>query len=256
MPATRSPTTRARSGARFTSSTKRPPTARRVFELIAEATGRPGPVGSLPSQLATALLRTPGLERFSHIPRTFLEQLATEVIYDARNTRELLTGTGIECPKAASYLTVMVDYVRSQQQKRALDKQQNAPAPGRGRGRPARVASLTEASRQRDQPAAPLLARDGHRADAEGGRADRRAAGRGRLPTASMRLSSSSRLSEIVTSRDREHALAALDPEARGAAAEVAGHGVEAEAHHVGDVERALGALEQLLGGLLAGLQE
>jgi nucleoside-diphosphate-sugar epimerase len=101
-----------------------PPTARRVFELIAEATGRPGPVGSLPSQLATALLRTPGLERFSHIPRTFLEQLATEVTYDARNTRELLTGTGIECPKAATYLTVMVDYVRSQQQKRAFDKQE------------------------------------------------------------------------------------------------------------------------------------
>jgi thioester reductase-like protein len=96
-----------------------PPTARRVFELIAEATGRPGPVGSLPSQLATALLRTPGLERFSHIPRTFLEQLATEVTYDARNTHELLTGTGIECPKAAGYLTVMVDYVRAQQQKSA-----------------------------------------------------------------------------------------------------------------------------------------
>ena len=44
--------------------------------------------------------------------------------YDARNTRELLAGTGIECPKAASYLTVMVDYVRSQQQKRAMAKQQ------------------------------------------------------------------------------------------------------------------------------------
>lgn len=101
-----------------------PPTARRVFELIAEAAGRPGPVGSLPSQLATALLRTPGLERFSHIPRTFLEQLATEVIFDARNTRELLAGTGIECPKAASYLPVMVDYVRRQQQHRAEAKQQ------------------------------------------------------------------------------------------------------------------------------------
>jgi thioester reductase-like protein len=100
-----------------------PPTARRVFELIAEAAGRPGPVGSLPSQLATALLRTPGLERFSHIPRTFLEQLATEVIYDARNTRELLAGVNIECPKAASYLPVMVDYVRSQQQRQALAKQ-------------------------------------------------------------------------------------------------------------------------------------
>jgi thioester reductase-like protein len=101
-----------------------PPTARRVFALIAEATGRPGPVGSLPSQLATALLRTPGLERFSHIPRAFLEQLATEVTYDARNTRELLMGSGIECPKAASYLTVMVDYVRAEQQRRAHDKRQ------------------------------------------------------------------------------------------------------------------------------------
>src|SRR6185503_4565801 len=77
---------------------EQPATARRVFELIAEATGRPGPVGSLPSQLATAVLRTPGLERFSHIPRTFLEQLASEVTYDARNARELLEPAGIRCP--------------------------------------------------------------------------------------------------------------------------------------------------------------
>jgi thioester reductase-like protein len=96
-----------------------PLTARRVFELIAEACGRPGPVGGLPTQLASALLCTPGLERFSHIPRAFLEQLAVDVTYDARNTRELLTGTGIECPRASSYLTVMVDYVRSEQQKKA-----------------------------------------------------------------------------------------------------------------------------------------
>jgi thioester reductase-like protein len=96
-----------------------PLTARRVFELIAEACGRPGPVGSLPTQLASALLCTPGLERFSQIPRAFLEQLAVEVSYDARNARELLAGTGIECPRAPSYLTVMVDYVRSEQQKKA-----------------------------------------------------------------------------------------------------------------------------------------
>ncbi|MGD8860742.1 MAG: SDR family oxidoreductase [Myxococcales bacterium] len=101
---------------------ERPPTARRIFELIAEAAGRPGPVGSLPTQLASALLRTPGLERFSHIPRAFLEQLATEVTYDARNTRELLAGTGIECPPASRYLTVMVDYVRAHQQKRAMER--------------------------------------------------------------------------------------------------------------------------------------
>jgi len=99
-----------------------PLTARRVFEHIARASGRPGPVGSLPTQLASAILRTPGLERFSHIPRAFLEQLAIDVTYDARNARELLSGTGIECPSAASYLTVMVDAVRSELERRAAEQ--------------------------------------------------------------------------------------------------------------------------------------
>lgn len=99
-----------------------PPTARRVFELIAEEVGRPGPVGALPTQLATALLRTPGLERFSHIPRTFLEQLATPVEYDARNTEEVLAGTDIRCPSAPSYLRVMVDHVRKEQERRAKQR--------------------------------------------------------------------------------------------------------------------------------------
>lgn len=98
---------------------RQPLSARRVFELIAEETGRPGPVGSLPTQVATALLRTPGLERFSHIPRTFLEQLATSVVYDDRNAHELLAGSGIRCPPAASYLKVMVEHVRREQQARA-----------------------------------------------------------------------------------------------------------------------------------------
>ncbi|MDH5670831.1 MAG: SDR family oxidoreductase [Myxococcales bacterium] len=106
---------------------ERPPTARRIFELIAEAAGRPGPVGGLPTQLASVLLRTPGLERFSHIPRAFLEHMATAVSYDARNTRELLTGSGIECPPAGQYLTVMVDYVRSHQQQRNMDRSRERP---------------------------------------------------------------------------------------------------------------------------------
>lgn len=104
-----------------------PPTARRVFELIAEAAGRPVPVGGLPSQLATALLRTPGLERFSHIPRAFLEQLATEVVYDASGVTELLAGTGITCPKAVNYLPVMVAHVRAQQEKRAAEQRPRRP---------------------------------------------------------------------------------------------------------------------------------
>jgi thioester reductase-like protein len=92
-----------------------PITARKVFELIAQAAGRPVPRGFLPTNLATALLRTPGLERFAHVPRAFLEQLATEVVYDDRNAREILGELDIQCPPFASYASVMVDYVKRQQ---------------------------------------------------------------------------------------------------------------------------------------------
>ena len=105
----------------------RPLTVRRVFELIAEATDRPGPSGTLQSNLASVLLRTPGLERFSHIPRAFLEQLAGEVIYDTRNSRELLAGTGLECPNAASYIKTLVEQVKRDQQANVKRK----PTPGR-----------------------------------------------------------------------------------------------------------------------------
>ncbi len=100
----------------------RPCTARRVFELIAQTSGRPEPRGFLPTNLATALLRTPGLERFANVPRAFLEQLATEVVYDARNAREILGELGIECPAFESYVDVMVDYVREQQTARRAER--------------------------------------------------------------------------------------------------------------------------------------
>ena len=93
----------------------RPATARAVFARIASALGKPSPRGSLPTQLATAVLRTPGLERIAHVPRTFLEQLAVEVTYDDANTRELLVDTGIRCPAFEQYADSMVDYVRHQQ---------------------------------------------------------------------------------------------------------------------------------------------
>ncbi|MEC7526193.1 MAG: SDR family oxidoreductase [Myxococcota bacterium] len=103
-----------------------PVTARRVFELIARAAGRPVPRGFLPTNLATALLRTPGVERFAHVPRAFLEQLATEVVYDDRNARDILDELDVECPSFESYVGVMVDYVRKQQ---ATRRAQAADAP-------------------------------------------------------------------------------------------------------------------------------
>lgn len=90
-----------------------PVTAREVFERIAEAAGRPMPRGFLPTTLATALLRAPGLDRFVQAPRTFLEQLATDVTYDARNTRNVIQGR-VSCPPFHSYVETMVRHVRSE----------------------------------------------------------------------------------------------------------------------------------------------
>jgi thioester reductase-like protein len=101
---------------------------RRVFELIARSVGRPLPRGSLPTNLATAVLRTPGLERFANVPRAFLEQLATEVVYDDRATREILEPLGLQCPTFESYVDVMVQYVRQQQSHR----QRRPETEGRG----------------------------------------------------------------------------------------------------------------------------
>lgn len=107
----------------------RPVPTRRVFELIAEAAGRPGPVGSLPTHLAATVLRTPGLERFSHIPRAFLEQLATDVTYDARNAEELLAEHDIRCPPVQDYIPTLVGYVRAEQARRAQEREQASEPP-------------------------------------------------------------------------------------------------------------------------------
>ncbi|MBX3249606.1 MAG: SDR family oxidoreductase [Myxococcales bacterium] len=99
-----------------------PPTARRVFELLAEATGRPLPRGYVPTSFATALMRTPGLERFAHVPRTFLEQLATDVIWDDRNARAVLEARGLVCPHFDDYVAPLVEFVREQQAPRASEE--------------------------------------------------------------------------------------------------------------------------------------
>jgi thioester reductase-like protein len=89
-----------------------PLTAKRIFELVARAGGRRTPRGFIPTNLTKALLRTPGLERFAKSPRAFVEQLATPVRFDARNTEDILAGSGIVCPPFESYVDQLVAYVR------------------------------------------------------------------------------------------------------------------------------------------------
>jgi nucleoside-diphosphate-sugar epimerase len=102
-------------GRTFHLSDECPLSVRRVFELISEASDRPSTAPSLPRNLAALLLHAPRLERLSQVPRPFLELLACDVAYDARNTRELLAGTGIECPNLASYLKTILARVRREQ---------------------------------------------------------------------------------------------------------------------------------------------
>lgn len=95
-----------------------PLTTRGVFERIAHEAGRPTPRGAVPTRIAAALLRAPGLNRLARAPRAFLEQLGTEVIYDARNAEELLMNTGIQCPPFESYVGALVEAVRRHQAER------------------------------------------------------------------------------------------------------------------------------------------
>ncbi|MFS8065868.1 MAG: SDR family oxidoreductase, partial [Byssovorax sp.] len=89
-----------------------PLSARSVFELVTHAGGRRTARGSIPSNLAKALLRTPGIDRFARSPKAFVEQLTSNVRYDTRNTDQVLGSAGIVCPAFESYVDDLVNVVR------------------------------------------------------------------------------------------------------------------------------------------------
>jgi nucleoside-diphosphate-sugar epimerase len=102
-------------GKTFHLSDERPLSVRRVFDLVSEASDRPSTAPSLPRNLAARILHAPKIERLNQVPRPFLELLASDIVYDARNARELLAGTGIECPNLTSYLKTILDRARRDQ---------------------------------------------------------------------------------------------------------------------------------------------
>jgi thioester reductase-like protein len=97
----------------------RPLSARRAFELVARAAGRRGPRGSIPANLAKALLRAPGIDRIAKSPRAFLDTLTTHVTFDARNASELLASHDVgECPPLETYVDKLVEYVQQRMRQR------------------------------------------------------------------------------------------------------------------------------------------
>ena len=99
-----------------------PLSARRVAEIVARTSGKRTARSHIPSNLAKALLRTPGIERFVRSPRAFVEQLSTAVRYDTRNADQLLRGSGIACPPFETYagdlVTAVQEHLKTRQRRR------------------------------------------------------------------------------------------------------------------------------------------
>jgi thioester reductase-like protein len=95
-----------------------PLTVRRVFELVAQSGGRRLPSGYIPTNVAKALLRTPGVQMFAKSPRAFLDTLATEVTYAAKNAEHALRDSGLTCPPFEDYVDELVAFVKRRAQQR------------------------------------------------------------------------------------------------------------------------------------------
>ena len=93
--------------------------ARKVFELICLAANKKPPRGSIPSNLATALMKMPGLEKQWRSPRLFVECLNQLVLYNSMNTAEVLNNTEILCPPFPTYVDSLVKFLKK---KRGLRK--------------------------------------------------------------------------------------------------------------------------------------
>ena len=110
-------------GGTFHIADPHPLSARHVFDLVAKAGGRRAARGYMPSNLAKALLRMPGIERFVRSPRAFVEQLSSAVRYDTRNADRVLADAGIACPGFESYVESLVAVVQERIRSRGAKRE-------------------------------------------------------------------------------------------------------------------------------------
>lgn len=98
-----------------------PPTVRRLYELVAQRAGKRPPNASLPANLTSALLKTPGVHRLSKNQSAFLDVVRTPVSYETTNTREWVASVGVICPRFEDLVGPMVESVRRRLDRRTLD---------------------------------------------------------------------------------------------------------------------------------------
>jgi thioester reductase-like protein len=95
-----------------------PSSSRRLYQLVAQRSGRKLPRLSLGYKLTDALLKLPGLERLTREQRMAIAYVNHLSFFSSRNTLELLDGTGIRCPPIESYLDNLIQYVREAYKKK------------------------------------------------------------------------------------------------------------------------------------------
>ena len=105
--------------------------ARTVYELVAQRADKKAPRGVIPTGLARALLKAPGLERLARAPLAFLEAFNHLALYNCRHTLTLLSGEpwSVRCPPFDAYVDPLVRYVRKVQadKKQARDDEASDP---------------------------------------------------------------------------------------------------------------------------------
>ncbi|MDB4965736.1 MAG: Sorbitol-6-phosphate 2-dehydrogenase [Myxococcales bacterium] len=108
-----------------------PFSARTVYELVAQRAEKKAPRGVIPTGLARALLKAPGLERLARAPLAFLEAFNHLALYNCRHTLTLLSGDPwhVRCPPFDSYVDPLVRYVREVQARKKQARDDEAVDP-------------------------------------------------------------------------------------------------------------------------------
>ena len=97
-----------------------PLSARKVFELVADAAGRRAPVGRFPYRLTKLVLKFPYLEKLTRSPRQFMDDFNQLTIYNCINTFDAL-GVEDTCPPFPTYVARLVNYIKATDSSLDLD---------------------------------------------------------------------------------------------------------------------------------------
>jgi len=91
--------------------------ARKVFEVVARASGRAKPKGIVPSMVSRVLFKVPGLEGRLRSWKVLFEFFDKLVLFNSTNTLKSLSGTDISCPPFTDYVDNLVAYIKTKQKK-------------------------------------------------------------------------------------------------------------------------------------------